>query len=126
MKYLLLIVLCINLLEASAATPMQEMDSCLEKATSSVQVSDCTQKSFKSAEQNMKSLYQAVLEIQTAVERKRFTAAQAAWLKFRESYCNQFMAASLTGVDKSIVLHRCLAVLTFERNEHFTELLISP
>ena len=55
-KYLLLIVLCINLLEASAATPMQEMDSCLEKATSSVQVSDCTQKSFKSAEQNMKSL----------------------------------------------------------------------
>ncbi len=123
---LLCLVLVILLSFPVAATELSEMDTCLGQAKGLAQMKACTLNAFKQADQSLNFLYRAVLETQTATQKKRFGTAQQAWLKYRDSYCVQFMAAELKGDEQITLKYRCLTKLTLERNEHFSELLSSP
>lgn len=124
-------VVCLIFLVASlsvvyAQTTEQEMLQCIDKSHDSKQMAACTAKAYKQAEQRLNSLYKSTLATLTPTQKKAMTNSQAAWIKFRDSYCTGFLANTLKGSDRQYVQQRCMTLLSEERSEHISELLVSP
>jgi uncharacterized protein YecT (DUF1311 family) len=125
----LLSLLLLSLSPAQASDgPKDQMQACMEKAPTTEKLTQCATQALKTADQDLNSLYQSLISDMAAKPKQSFVAAQVAWLKFRDSYCGHLKAYG--GAEDTLnqkYLHtRCMAMLTFERNAHFSELLLSP
>lgn len=62
-----------------------QLDKCLEKNYSTAGQRECTFKAYESYDKELNKYYQLTLKRLPKAQKIQFTAAQKAWLKFRDS-----------------------------------------
>lgn len=127
---------CLTLAFVCALLPAQahddgrdELNACLEKAATTDKMAQCATDALKAADTQLNGLYKAKIDGMEAKQKKSFTAAQVAWLKFRDAYCGDYMKnfeAADDATSKKFIQNKCLATLTLERNLQLSELFVSP
>lgn len=83
----------------------------------------CAAQEFQQADAELNRVYRLLTKDAGAAERAKLRAAQLAWLKFRDAYCDYEAFGNKGGSIYPMVYSFCLAAVTRERAKQFEEIL---
>ena len=117
MKYLLTVIaVSISLFgKQSIAAPQLAQTINCDKATTTVEINECTGRQAKSADRLLNQSYQKLKPKLSGKQKQRLTQAQLEWIKFRDRTC-EFEAGELEGGTASTAAYlSCITRITKQR-----------
>ena len=118
MKYLLTVIaVSVSLFgEQSIAAPQIAQTINCAKATTTLEINECTGREAKAADRLLNQSYQKLTPKLAIKQRQRLTQAQLEWIKFRDRTC-AYEAGELGGGTASTAAYSsCITRVTKQRN----------
>ncbi|MBN3769235.1 lysozyme inhibitor LprI family protein [Burkholderia sp. Se-20378] len=80
-----------------------------------VEITGCVQENYRSADNDLNSIYDNVLGKIPSSSKKSFIATQRAWIAYKDKYCNLAFEATAPGAEAPIDKWSCLTSVTEAR-----------
>ena len=100
--------------ESIAAPPLTLSINCL-KATTTIEINECTARESKAADRKLNQTYQKLRPKLSTKQRQRLTQAQSEWIKFRDRTCEYEAGEWEGGTGASAAYSACTARVTQQR-----------
>ena len=115
-RLLTIIVASISLFggQSIAAPPLTLSINCL-KATTTVEINECTGREAKAADRQLNQTYQKLRPKISTKQRQRLTQAQSEWIKFRDRTCEYEAGEWEGGTGASAAYSACISRVTQQR-----------
>ncbi|GAB1544347.1 lysozyme inhibitor LprI family protein [Scytonema sp. NUACC21] len=93
------------------------------KAVTTPELKYCSQLSYQTADRRLNEVYKKVTSNLLKEQKQILTAAQQAWIKFRDGNCNFETYSSRDGTGYEIFRNGCLERLTKQRTKDLEDFL---
>ncbi len=100
--------------ESIAAPPLTLSINCV-KATTTVEINECTSREAKAADRQLNQVYQQLRPKISTKQRQRLTQAQLEWIKFRDRTCEYEAGEWEGGTGASAAYSACISRVTQQR-----------
>ena len=100
--------------QSIAAPPLTLSIKCL-KATTTVEINECTSREAKAADRQLNQTYQKLRPKLSTKQRQRLTQAQSEWIKFRDRTCEYEAGEWEGGTGASAAYSACISRVTQQR-----------
>ncbi len=100
--------------QSIAAPPLTLSINCL-KATTTVEINECTGREAKAADRQLNQTYQKLRPKISTKQRQRLTQAQLDWIKFRDRTCEYEAGEWEGGTGASAAYSACISRVTQQR-----------
>lgn len=100
--------------QSIAAPPLTLSINCV-KATTTVEINECTAREAKAADRKLNQTYQKLRPKLSTKQRQRLTQAQLDWIKFRDRTCEYEAGEWEGGTGASAAYSACISRVTQQR-----------
>ncbi len=100
--------------QSIAAPPLTLSINCL-KATTTVEINECTAREAKAADRQLNQTYQKLRPKLSTKQRQRLTQAQSEWINFRDRTCEYEAGEWEGGTGASAAYSACISRVTTQR-----------
>ncbi|WP_017316309.1 lysozyme inhibitor LprI family protein [Mastigocladopsis repens] len=108
---------------ALGETMSQKIDC--NKAASTPEMKYCSQQSYQAADKRLNQVYKKVISSLNSEQKQILTAAQQAWIKFRDNNCDFEVYGNRGGTGYEIFRNGCLERLTTQRTKDLENFISS-
>ncbi len=105
----------VSLFSTHPASPQLAQGVNCAKATTTVEINECTSRQAKVADRKLNQVYQQLRPKLSSKQRQRLTQAQLDWIKFRDRTCEYEAGQLEGGTAASFTYFLCLARVTTQR-----------